>query len=248
MSRRQCSSHGIPRCGADAQATHGLISSQGVLKRRCRQQHPIGGSGRRHRRSAPPCGIARQNIPHAGTRRSGVGHTQLPAATIRRGNHTAGSLEQNDTTAGTRCLGRRRQGRQVDQRREQAGEFASVRGDPGGTATPRQPPSSRARRAARRQAPHLQARPVKLSRQQFWVLVLLTLVWGINWPAMKLGISGTRMSRMLEGMWVNTIVLISPTLAAIRAAASADSAANRFAPKKIAPINAGSTPQRTWNQ
>ena len=32
---------------------------------------------------------------------------------------------------------------------------------------------------------------MKLSRQQFWVLVLLTLVWGINWPAMKLGISGT---------------------------------------------------------
>ena len=32
---------------------------------------------------------------------------------------------------------------------------------------------------------------MKLSRQQLIVLVLLTLVWGINWPVMKLGISGT---------------------------------------------------------
>ena len=28
-----------------------------------------------------------------------------------------------------------------------------------------------------------------LSRQQLIVLVLLTLVWGINWPIMKLGVS-----------------------------------------------------------
>lgn len=28
-------------------------------------------------------------------------------------------------------------------------------------------------------------------RRQLWVLALLTLVWGLNWPIMKLGISGT---------------------------------------------------------
>lgn len=32
---------------------------------------------------------------------------------------------------------------------------------------------------------------MKLTRQQLFVLVLLTVVWGINWPVMKLGISGT---------------------------------------------------------
>ena len=30
----------------------------------------------------------------------------------------------------------------------------------------------------------------QLTRQQFWVLVTLTLVWGINWPIMKLGVTG----------------------------------------------------------
>jgi drug/metabolite transporter (DMT)-like permease len=28
------------------------------------------------------------------------------------------------------------------------------------------------------------------NRRQLWVLVLLTLVWGINWPVMKIGVSG----------------------------------------------------------
>lgn len=28
------------------------------------------------------------------------------------------------------------------------------------------------------------------TRRQLWVLVLLTLVWGLNWPVMKLGVSG----------------------------------------------------------
>ena len=28
-------------------------------------------------------------------------------------------------------------------------------------------------------------------RRQLWVLVLLTLLWGLNWPVMKLGVSGT---------------------------------------------------------
>jgi drug/metabolite transporter (DMT)-like permease len=32
---------------------------------------------------------------------------------------------------------------------------------------------------------------MKLTRRQLVVLVLLTLVWGLNWPVMKLGVSGT---------------------------------------------------------
>jgi drug/metabolite transporter (DMT)-like permease len=32
---------------------------------------------------------------------------------------------------------------------------------------------------------------MNLSARQLWVLVLLTLVWGLNWPVMKLGVSGT---------------------------------------------------------
>ena len=30
----------------------------------------------------------------------------------------------------------------------------------------------------------------KLSTKQLWLLVILTIVWGLNWPVMKLGISG----------------------------------------------------------
>ena len=30
----------------------------------------------------------------------------------------------------------------------------------------------------------------RLSRQQLVLLVLLTAVWGINWPVMKLGVTG----------------------------------------------------------
>ena len=30
-----------------------------------------------------------------------------------------------------------------------------------------------------------------LNARQLWLLVLLTLVWGLNWPVMKLGVSGT---------------------------------------------------------
>jgi drug/metabolite transporter (DMT)-like permease len=32
---------------------------------------------------------------------------------------------------------------------------------------------------------------VNLTPRQLWVLLLLTLVWGLNWPVMKLGVSGT---------------------------------------------------------
>ena len=60
--------------------------------------------------------------------------------------------------------------------------------------------------------------------------------------------SGTRISSTFDGRWVKTIVLISPIRAAIRAADSDETAASRFAPKKIAPRIAGSTPNRRWNQ
>ena len=64
----------------------------------------------------------------------------------------------------------------------------------------------------------------------------------------SVGISGTRISRMFEGRWVKTIVLMRPNRAAIRAADSDDTAARRLAPKKIAPSSAGSTPNWRWNQ
>ena len=32
---------------------------------------------------------------------------------------------------------------------------------------------------------------MSLSRRQLALLALLTLVWGLNWPIMKLGVSGT---------------------------------------------------------
>ena len=49
-------------------------------------------------------------------------------------------------------------------------------------------------------------------------------------------------------MWVKTIVLMSPNRAAIRAADSEDTAASRFAPKKMNPSWAGSAPNCRWNQ
>ena len=64
----------------------------------------------------------------------------------------------------------------------------------------------------------------------------------------RLGMSGTSMSRILDGMWVKTIVLISPIRAAIRTADSAEIPARILAPKKMLPSTAGSTPKRTWNQ
>ena len=30
----------------------------------------------------------------------------------------------------------------------------------------------------------------KLSAKQLWLLIVLTVVWGLNWPVMKLGIAG----------------------------------------------------------
>src|SRR6266436_400367 len=64
----------------------------------------------------------------------------------------------------------------------------------------------------------------------------------------RFGISGTRISSRFDGRWVKTIVSTRPILAAIREAESDDTAARRFAPKKIPPRIAGSTPNRRWNQ
>ena len=53
---------------------------------------------------------------------------------------------------------------------------------------------------------------------------------------------GTRMSSTFDGRWVKTIVLSKPIRAAIGAARSDETAASRFAPKKISPSVAESTP------
>jgi drug/metabolite transporter (DMT)-like permease len=47
-----------------------------------------------------------------------------------------------------------------------------------------------------------------LSRQQLILLVLLTLVWGINWPIMKLGVTGfPPLSFRTLCMWIGLPVL-----------------------------------------
>src|SRR5581483_3423783 len=60
----------------------------------------------------------------------------------------------------------------------------------------------------------------------------------------SVGMSGTRISSRFEGRCVTTMVRTSPIRAAIRDAASADTPANTFAQKKIAPRIAGRTPNR----
>ena len=60
----------------------------------------------------------------------------------------------------------------------------------------------------------------------------------------SVGMSGTRMSRMLEGRCVATMVLIRPKRAASRDARSAESPAKMFAQKKMAPSVPGLTPKR----
>src|SRR5258705_2890937 len=62
----------------------------------------------------------------------------------------------------------------------------------------------------------------------------------------RFGMSGTRISRMFDGRWVQTIVLISPNRAANRDADREETAASRFAPKKMPPRSAGSTPYWRW--
>jgi hypothetical protein len=58
----------------------------------------------------------------------------------------------------------------------------------------------------------------------------------------KLGISGTRSKRILEGRCVKTIVLTRPTREATQAAARAEIPARMLALKKIPPRVAGFTP------
>ncbi len=53
----------------------------------------------------------------------------------------------------------------------------------------------------------------KLSSRQWTTLILLTLVWGINWPIMKLGVTGFppltfRTLSMWTGMPVLTVALL----------------------------------------
>lgn len=63
----------------------------------------------------------------------------------------------------------------------------------------------------------------------------------------KLGMSGMSIRKMLDGMWVKTIVLINPNFWAILTASKAEIPARIFAPKKMLPITPASTPKRKWN-
>jgi len=58
----------------------------------------------------------------------------------------------------------------------------------------------------------------------------------------SVGISGTKISRILDGRCLNTIVRTRPICAASRDASSAEIPANILAPKKIPPSVAASTP------
>src|SRR5712691_7098475 len=66
--------------------------------------------------------------------------------------------------------------------------------------------------------------------------------------SLRLGISGTRMSKMLEGRCVKTIVLTRPKREARRDASSAEIPAKIFAQKKMTPSVPGFTPNRRKNQ
>ncbi|MDO8458374.1 MAG: DMT family transporter [Burkholderiaceae bacterium] len=53
----------------------------------------------------------------------------------------------------------------------------------------------------------------KLNPKQLWLLVILTLVWGLNWPVMKLGVTGMpplqfRTMSMLLGLPVLALALV----------------------------------------
>ena len=58
----------------------------------------------------------------------------------------------------------------------------------------------------------------------------------------RLGMSGSAMSRMFPGMWVNTMVRISPMRAARRAATNEERPASTFATKNSTPRSAGCAP------
>ena len=61
----------------------------------------------------------------------------------------------------------------------------------------------------------------------------------------RLGMSGTIMRRILDGICVHTIVFTRPMRPATLAATSAERPARKFAPKKMLPSSAGSAPKRT---
>ena len=49
---------------------------------------------------------------------------------------------------------------------------------------------------------------MQLTRQQLILLVLLTLVWGLNWPVMKLGVTGyPPLTFRALSMWLGLPVL-----------------------------------------
>ena len=62
---------------------------------------------------------------------------------------------------------------------------------------------------------------------------------------LRFGMSGIRQSNILEGICVNTIVLMRPILDARRTASKAEMPARIFAPKKIPPSVPASTPNLT---
>ena len=64
----------------------------------------------------------------------------------------------------------------------------------------------------------------------------------------SVGMNGTNRRKTFEGRWVNTIVLMRPIRAAIRAADSDETAAWRVAPKNTVPRTAGLAPNRRLNQ
>ena len=61
--------------------------------------------------------------------------------------------------------------------------------------------------------------------------------------APSVGANGTSMSSTFDGRCVKTIVFTSPMRRSTQAADRADAPASKFAPKKMAPMVAGSTPK-----
>src|SRR5260370_34794329 len=80
----------------------------------------------------------------------------------------------------------------------------------------------------------------------FWLILKRTR--RTKTASLRLGISGTRMSRMLEGRCVKTIVLTRPKREARRDASSAEIPAKIFAQKKMTPSVPGFTPNRRKNK
>ena len=69
-----------------------------------------------------------------------------------------------------------------------------------------------------RQSAHALPVTATLARQQFALLILLTLVWGVNWPVIKLGVSDyppltVRALSLLLGVPVLALGLVVPAAA-----------------------------------